>query len=257
MSGHGVGYNARVEGIRMPLRDHFHEPLLSAEPWSGFHAIWPTMLIQRLNPQLPEYYRARPRVQLGTEYEIDVGTLDRRQHGMNGHPLTSHDAGTAVLTATAPTVDVETELEEPDEVGVQVYDSGGLLVAAVEFVSPRNKDRPASRRAFAEKVADLIRQGVSVSVVDIVGNAHFNLYADTLRVIGHTDPTLGVDPPAIYAVTCRTFGRRPNRRFVSWAHSLVIGQPLPILPLLLHDDEYVNLELELSYEDTCRVLRMG
>jgi hypothetical protein len=240
----------------MPLRDHFHEPLLSAEPWPSFHALWPAMAILRLNPLLPSDYRVEPRVQIGVHYEIDVGAVDRGPGAGGGRP-SCDDTGTAVLTRSAPTLDVGTELDDPTEIGLRVLAPGRILVAAVEFVSPANKDRPEKRRAFAEKVADLVRQGVSVSVVDIVGNAHFNLYADTLGVIGHTDPALGVDPPGMYAVTCRTFGRKPHRRLASWFHPLAVGRPLPTLPLWLHDDERVNLELELSYEDTCRVLRMG
>ncbi len=238
----------------MPLRDHFHEPLLSAEPWSGFHAIWPTMMILRLKPLLPEGYRAEPRVQLGTDYEIDVGTLDRRPAGTNGHPRPDPRSESALLTAPPPTLSVATRLTESDELSVRVYAPGRILVAAVELVSPRNKDRPASRRSFAEKVADLIRDGVSVSVVDVVGNSHFSLYAETLGVIGHTDPALGDDPPAMSAVTCRIFGLRPDRRFESWFHPLAVGRPLPTLPLWLHDDLFVNLELDASYEDTCRTL---
>jgi hypothetical protein len=241
----------------MPLLDHFHEPMYSAEPWSGFHALWPAMMIQRLKPLLPEGYRVEPRVQLGTDYEIDVGTLDRRPPATNGQPRHAADGSAAVLTAPAPTLSVATRLSEPDELSVQVYAPGRILVAAVELVSPRNKDRPASRRAFAEKVGELIRQGVSVSLVDVVGNSHFNLYADTLGAIGHADPALGDEPPVMYAVTCRIFGLQPDRRLESWFHPLAVGQPLPTLPLWLHDGLFVNLELEPSYEDTRRVLDLN
>jgi hypothetical protein len=241
----------------MPLRDHFHEPLVTQRPWQGFHALWPAMILLRLKPLLPEGYRAEPRVQLGPEYEIDIGTLDHRPSGANGHPRPGGGGAAALLTAPPPTFSVATRLTESDEFSVRVYAPGRILVAAVELVSPRNKDRPASRRAFAEKVAELVRSGVSVSVVDVVGNSHFNLYAETLGVIGHADPALGDDPPAIYAVTCRVFGLLPVRLFESWFHPLTVGRPLPTLPLWLHDDLFVNLELEQSYEETCRVLELG
>lgn len=240
----------------MPLLDHFSEPVRSSRQWTGFHALWPGMMIQRLNPRLPEHYWASPRVQLGTEYEIDVGALNDRPNATNGSPRPGAGGSAAVLTAPAPTVEVATEMDQPDEFGVRVYSNGGVLVAAVELVSPSNKDRPDSRRAFAEKVAELVRLGVSVSVVDVIGNSHFNLYAETLGVIGHADPTLGPTPPSMYAVTCRTFGRKPNRRFASWHHPLAVGQPLPTLPLWLYDDQFIDLELELSYEDTRRALRL-
>jgi hypothetical protein len=137
----------------MPLLDHFHEPILSAQRWPGFHAVWPTMLILRLNQHLPEHYKAEPRVQLGTAYEIDIGTSDRHPTESNGHPH-ADGGGVGTLAAPVATVEVATELDQPDEFGVRVYSNGGVLVAAVELVSPSNKDRPESRRAFAEKVAE-------------------------------------------------------------------------------------------------------
>lgn len=39
-------------------------------------------------------------------------------------------------------------------------------------------------------------------------------------------------------------------------HPLMLGQPLPTLPLWLAENLAVPLELELSYEETCRSLRI-
>jgi hypothetical protein len=44
---------------------------------------------------------------------------------------------------------------------------------------------------------------------------------------------------------------------VGWHWPLVVGQPLPTLPLWLADDLAVSLDLEASYEETCQVLRIG
>ena len=40
----------------------------------------------------------------------------------------------------------------------------------------------------------------------------------------------------------------------AWTHALVISQPLPLLPLWLADNLAVPLELEATYEETCRIL---
>jgi hypothetical protein len=37
---------------------------------------------------------------------------------------------------------------------------------------------------------------------------------------------------------------------------LAFGQPLPKVPIWLSDDLSVPLELQASYEETCRVLRI-
>jgi hypothetical protein len=42
----------------------------------------------------------------------------------------------------------------------------------------------------------------------------------------------------------------------TWAHALAVGQPLPTLPLWLAESFAVPLELEASYEETCRILRI-
>ena len=52
---------------------------------------------------------------------------------------------------------------------------------------------------------------------------------------------------------------RPGRRGVrveTWEHELSVGLPLPTLPLYLSETFKVPLELEATYEDTCRGLRI-
>ena len=142
------------------------------------------------------------------------------------------------------------------EYEVRIYDTarGRRLVAAVEIVSPANKDRPEHRRAFVAKCASLLQQQVSVVVVDLVTVRHFNLYADLLESIGRSDPSLGPEPPGVYVAACRWKESGKGGILQTWAHTLALGQPLPTLPLWLDDDLAVPLELEKSYEETCRVL---
>jgi hypothetical protein len=127
----------------------------------------------------------------------------------------------------------------------------------VELVSPGNKDRPESRRQFVAKCAALLGQGVCVSIVDLVTARQFNLYADLLQLIGVADPALVPSPPATYAVTCRGRSLHGVPRLESWSYPLNVGQPLPTLPLWLTEDLPVSLDLEASYEDTCRTLRIA
>ena len=55
-------------------------------------------------------------------------------------------------------------LGREDEYEVRIYDveRERRLVAAVEIVSPANKDRPEHRRVFVTKCAALLQQRVSV-----------------------------------------------------------------------------------------------
>ena len=53
----------------------------------------------------------------------------------------------------------------------------------------------------------------------------------------------------------RNVGRQTN--LDTWSHPLAVGQPLPSLPVWLSDTQTVSLDLEVSYEETCRVLRIS
>ena len=59
-----------------------------------------------------------------------------------------------------------------------------------------------------------------------------------------------------YAASLRFQKPAQRTRLQTWAYPLVIGQPLPTLPLWLADNFAVPLELEASYEETCRILRI-
>lgn len=172
--------------------------------------------------RLPAGYVAEPRVHLGSAFEVDAGVSEQYAY--------------EVLI-----FDVERDRQ---------------LVAAVEIVSPANKDRPESRHMFVAKCAGLVRKGVCVSMVDLVTVRHFNLYTELLVLIGQSDPAFG-QPPSMYAVTCRLRKGTRTRRLESWAHPLAVGQPLPTLPIWLTETNGVWLDLEASYEETCRVLRIS
>ena len=134
----------------MPLRDHFRPPLANVRSWEELFGGWPMMLVASLSRTLPPGYVAGPRVHLGGSFETD------------------------------------------DEYEVRVHDAKRhhRLVAAVEIVSPANKDRPETRRVFVARCAALLQQHVSVAIVDVVTTRRFNLYADLLGLIGQADPSL-------------------------------------------------------------------
>jgi hypothetical protein len=222
------------------------------------------MVVLGLARSLPPRYIAGPRVHLGPYFEIDVASFEKEELTGVASAGSEDDRGvaTAVWAPPRPTWEVATELPDQDEYEVRVYDEEHerRLVAAVEFVSPGNKDRPESRRAFVAKCATLLRQDVSVAMIDVVTIRPFNLYAELLAFIGQTDPALAPQPAPLYAAACRwtraSSSARPQSRLQTWAYPLALGQPLPTIPLWLAGDLSVPLELEASYEETCRILRI-
>ncbi len=240
----------------MPLRDHFSPPVDDSHAWNELHAGWPMMIVQHLFRILPEGFVAAPSVYLGAEYEIDIGVLE----GQNGPSTVVQGAGLATAVAPSPTLTIETDISDQDEYEVRIYDArrGRRLVAAIELVSPRNKDRPESRRAFVGKVAALLQDEICVSIVDLVSIRHYSLYADLLEFIGKSDPSLGMVPPHLYAVTLRARKRLPRTKskLDLWHYPMFVNQVLPILPIWLEPELRVLLPIEDSYEETCKLLHI-
>ena len=218
------------------------------------------VIVQKLGKILPDQFVAEPRVHLGSQVEIDIATFATDDF-LSNHGETEDNTGgvaTAVWAPAQPSLAVESDLPDCDEYEVRVYDMerGRRLVAAVELVSPANKDRPEHRRLFVAKCAALLQQHVSVVIVDVVTIRDFNLYADLLEMLEQRDPALGTQPPSLYAVACRYHESHNKWLLETWNHPLTVGQPLPRLPLWLTDSFAVPLDLEETYEQTCRDLRL-
>lgn len=204
----------------MPLRDHFRSPLDDVHSWDELHGGWPMTIVQQLTEILPEPYFAAPGVHLGTLYEP--------------------------------------HLPNQDVYEVRIYDRrrNRHLVAAIEIVSPSNKDRPENRATFIAKAATLLRNNVCVSIVDVVSTFDFNLYAELLEFRNGVDPALKNEPPPMYAATLRMRHEDRRRMMDNWYHPLFIGQALPTLPIWLTETSAISLDFESSHEETCRALRI-
>ncbi len=236
----------------MPLRDHFRPPLTNLASWEELHGMWPSPMAIRLNAILPEGYRSGMKVHLGTaaatlagEFEHD-GTRppDFGQHGLDWR-------------AAAPTLMLDTDESSPPEYEVRVYDrsQSRRLVAAVEIVSPGNKDRSEARDAFVSKCHALLQQEVCVVIVDPVTVRAANLYAELAARMGAKPPATA--NASLYAVSCRAGRFNGRYRVEAWEHTLSVGSPLPTLPLWFSETRYVPLELERTYEEACRGLRIA
>ena len=121
--------------------------------------------------------------------------------------------------------------------------------------SPRNQDRPSSREEFVSKCHAMLQQGVCVVIVDPVTTRSANLYGELAARVGALPPASATE--SICAVSCRSFYYRDRHRVQAWEHALELGVALPTLPLWISDSNYVPLELERTYEETCRGLRIA
>ena len=250
----------------MPLRDHFHPPLSDNSAWESVHAMWAAKIVDQLNGHvLSQRYQSRQQVHHGNRIEIDVATYyDERAAVSNG--ATEGGGGTAVATrpatqayvAPAPPITGEPAFDDPDvfEILVQRNLGGLRLVAAVELVSPGNKDRPENRRVFAAKCASYLAAGVSVVVVDIVTERAANLHAELCDVLRLPNAFAWEPPGGLAAAAYRTVKRNDRVRLDVWPTALAVGAALPTVPLWLAADLAVPLELDRTYEAACRSLRV-
>src|SRR5437870_1145857 len=128
----------------MPLLDHFNPPLNRTHPWRSCHGAWAAAMARLLNQGvLPAGYYAVPLVDRDGPIEIDVAALREQE----GPVSTGGSAEPRTWTPPAPGLAVAIELPAADGVEVHVFADDGdrQLTAAIELVSPRNKDRAQAR----------------------------------------------------------------------------------------------------------------
>lgn len=243
----------------MPLRDHFHLPASRIRSWDEVHGQWPAEMVRHLSAILPKGFIAGPKLHLGSPHEIDVSAQELDSLNVNGVDEIGGGGGVATASVAAPTLVVQASFLDQDEFEIRIYDAerGRTLVAAIEIISPSNKDRPKNRELFVGKVVTLLQQGVCVSIVDAVTSHESNLYSAFLEALDRTDPK-NDSPSHIYSVSLRLRKEIVRRKQVTlvdvWYYPMTIGQALPMLPIWLSADLHISLPLETSYEETCRVL---
>ncbi len=237
----------------MPLNDRFRPPLSVRRHWKSFHNAWATYLASDLNRLLPPGYFAEPNVQFGIE--IDVATFTEAR-APDGVPEPSDDAASseAAWAPSPPTAVVDFPLSV-DTVEVLVYDAtaGPTLAGAIELVSPANKDRIDHRNAFLSKCEAYLQQPVGLVIVDVVTTRRANLHEALLKRLKQSDDA---PPSELYATSYRVASAEGESKLEIWRSAIAVSEPLPTLPLWLAGGLCLPVELEATYERTCREQRI-
>jgi hypothetical protein len=244
----------------MPLLDHFHPPLFPRRHWESFHSRWASALADLLNEDLlPKEFFAEPQGHGGTRVELDVGTFEDSSAAAAPRP---DDTGTATLTApvwTPPAPPLTLPAVFPETFEVRVFGNlpGGVeLVAAIELVSPGNKDRAEERRTFAIKCSSYLSQGISLIVMDIVTERQANLHNEMMRLVQAPEAFLLPADAGLYAVAYRPVIREERREIDLWPAAFTLGATLPLLPLGLTRGLCLPVDFEATYMEACRRLRL-
>jgi len=229
----------------MPLHDWTTLP-----GWDGLHQVWIVELLYWIKPRLPAGYRAY----IGTTPTFAIGGPGngRPDVGVRAWP----DGNGAKTPPKSPTAASAKPSEEPDlEIAVATLEgdkalfveSRDRLIAAIELVSPRNKDRQSACAAYTSTYAGYLLKGVNLLLVDVHRRPLQFSFADQIAVelsLQEQAPC-----PAPFAMSYRVGESAPNGgRFLAvWRRPLAFGEPLPSVQLPLSVDESIVVDLEQSY----------
>ncbi len=226
----------------MPLHDWTDE-----RGWDSVHPFWLAYLVEWIQPRLPEGYKAF----LGGVPALTVASG-------NGKP----DVGVRQWGSKLPTdqAATDTSVLEPDlEVSVAFrldpqqavhIDLQGQLIAAIELVSPRNKDRADAKETYSSRYLGYLRLGVHLLLVDVLPRPRGFSFADAIT----TGLGMELSPlPPPFAAAYRVGEVVPVAADMGslmglWRRPLRIGDPLPSLPLPLSVHRAVVIDLEETYQ---------
>ena len=220
----------------MPLHDW-----AATSGWDGVHQLWIVELLHWLKAHLPAGYRAY----IGTTPTFAIGgpTEDRPDVGVLDWP---------------PVIDPETPVAPTDEPDVEIavatlagekalfVERQGRLIAAVELVSPRNKDRVSTCAAYTSTYVGYLLKGVHLLLVDVHRRPLRFSFADRIAEELHLEQPACPSP---FAISYRVGEPAPNGgRFLAlWRRPLTVSAPLPTLRLALSVNESVAIDLEQTY----------
>ena len=224
----------------MPLHDW-----TDRRGWDGVHHLWITELLRWAKPRLPTGYRAyigsAPTVAVGAPPEKPAVSVrqwpEEPSAGSSGPTIPS-------LPSENPDEEVAVARLDP-ETSVFV-ESRDRLVAALELVSPRNKDRPvacAGYRALRELLAGRGpsatggRSPTSLGV--LLCRSHCRGIADPAAILS---AALGRELPRGRA----SGDGRPHPGHLG--RPLIAGGPLPNATLPLTVEAAVSVDLEQTYQ---------
>ncbi len=230
----------------MPLHDWTDE-----RGWDGVHVLWLTQLLDWTQPRLPEGYRAY----VGS---VPALTVDAN----NGRPdVMVRQWSPAPAGGAAPTGTLTGSIAAPDQEAPATFeldphraihiDLRGQLIAAIELVSPHNKDRLSARNRYLGRYVGYLRQGIHLLLVDVLPRPTGYSFADAIAA----DLGLATSPPTPppFAVSYRVGEPLPDGTLMAtWRRMLQIGQPLALIPLALNIGQGIEIDLEHTYQQAAR-----
>ena len=242
----------------MPILDHSSKKLKAN--FDAFHSAWMVHIADELNERLPQRFVALPHAKIGVnQHRLFRAVTDVRTDELLTAEENEQFASYQPPPASSPGVKATfpTELE----VFVKYIERGEERTGGViEIVSPRNKDRPKSRDKFVAKCSNLLSEGISLIIIDILSVPFFNLHNHLLLALEATEGYLKeAQNNPLYCTAYRLtsiFEEEEVPAVDCWTHALKVSDTLPELPLFIAPELAVPVDLEKTYMDTCHKLRI-
>ncbi len=246
----------------MPVHDWTH--VVELGEFHDFHLGFVATLRNTLNIILcsTDYYASAEGRIMG--YEPDASAFERKKPRGASRPQTSR--GVAVQTAilqiceTSPRtrfIDEADHFNALRESHVAIRNKrGDRLVAIVEILSPRNKDRADAILAFCNKLEKALEAGCNVLVADFLRPgrhdpygmhyAFWKRFSETPHSVTAQEP-IGI---ASYLAPINNAQSEP----VAYFESVAIGKDVPDMPLFLASGEYIHVPIQKIYDEAVATL---
>jgi hypothetical protein len=228
----------------MPIHDWTR---VDAGLFHAFHQSWTVALQNALNAGvLPSEYFALVEQRIRRPIP-DVLTLKLS----SGPEKPGNDTGGVAVAKSPPRTRVvqrkEAEIYAGKANRITVRHRHGDVVAIVEIVSPGNKASRSEFRAFVEKSADLIRQGVHLVVIDLFPPTPRDPHGMAWAIWDESEAEQ-LDLPPDKPLTLASFDSGSLR--VAYVEPVAVGDEMPDMPLFLKPEVYVPAPLEATYRAT-------
>jgi hypothetical protein len=229
----------------MPIHDWTVVP---AGIFHGFHLSWIAELKKAMNGGglPPEFYADAEQYADGKN--ADVLALHRSPAGSTAPLSASGSVATLALTIPADTAQRTAGKSKPQTQTqrrvVVRHISGHRVVAHIEIVSPRNKDRRTSAEEFVAKGREAIDAGIHLTVIDLFPATRAARRGLAPGIWRKYDRVPLVAPPGqpLCVASVRSTAR-PDGFF----KFLAVGEELPAFPLFLTDTLSASLPLADTY----------